>query len=44
MSYRVEGNAGVGAKAFHVYASHMHEKNILATYFVLKSIQNDQVC
>ena len=44
LSYRVGGNTGVGAKAFHVYTSHMHGKNILGTYFILKSIQNDQVC
>lgn len=44
LSFYVEGNAGVGAKAFHIYTSHVHGINILATYFVLKSIQNDQVC
>jgi hypothetical protein len=40
LSCCVEGSAGVGAKAFHVYTSHMHGKNILATHFVLKSILN----
>lgn len=44
LSSYVEGNAGVAAKAFHVYTSHMYGINILVTYFVLKYIQNDQVC